>query len=105
MRSLIAPLLAGLLASCTAVSEPAPTPTTSQPITTAPRPSLCGLRDKVVQALGVKYQEKVQSVGITRRGNLIEVMVSPQGKTWTILVTDPTGITCLVVAGAEWVNR
>ena len=40
-------------------------------------------------------------MGLSTDGGLIEIYSSEKG-TWTILVTRPSGITCLVAAGDNW---
>lgn len=52
--------------------------------------------------LANKYQEPPIAVGVTNAGGLVEVLTSKYGRTWTILVTSPHGMTCLVAAGEGW---
>lgn len=62
----------------------------------------CGPRDSVLEAL-----ENIgeQPVGVGLAGNegkaVIELTVGPDGS-WSVLVSDTDGKTCLVLAGQEW---
>jgi len=62
----------------------------------------CNPRDDVLELLAKKYKEAPVAVGITNTGGLIEVLAEPNGNTWTIIVTTPKGISCLVAAGEGW---
>ncbi len=62
----------------------------------------CNTRDSVVSLLANKYQETPIAVGVTNVGGLVEVFSTKDGATWTITVTSPRGMTCLVTAGEGW---
>ena len=62
----------------------------------------CNTRDSVVSLLGNKYQEAPVAVGVTNTGGLVEVLSTEDGNTWTIIVTTPQGMSCLVAAGEGW---
>lgn len=62
----------------------------------------CNARDSVVQSLGNKYREVPVAAGITNGGKLIEVLSNDSGTTWTIIVTTPQGVSCLIAAGEGW---
>lgn len=66
------------------------------------QPSQCDARDKVLNVLSQKYSEKTESIGVTNRGGLVEVLTNSSEGTWTIIVTTPKGISCLVAAGDGW---
>ncbi len=63
--------------------------------------TVCGERAKFIEMLGMKYLEQPVSMGLTSTGAVIEVLTSPKGS-WSILLTDPTGSTCMVAAGDTW---
>ncbi|MEQ9347750.1 MAG: hypothetical protein RIG26_15020 [Thalassospira sp.] len=71
----------------------------SLPISASP---VCGDRAKVIASLAEKYSEQPVAVGVTSNGGVIEVLKAPDGETWTILFTYPTGPTCLVASGESW---
>jgi hypothetical protein len=72
-------------------------PTHAQAIMQVP----CGKRDDLIKLLGSKYQEKLANTGVTAVGQLVEVYVSEKG-TWTVLSSQPTGISCILAAGSAW---
>jgi hypothetical protein len=61
----------------------------------------CGLRTGVVAALEQRHQEAQTALGLTAKGNLMEVFASPSGS-WTIIQTSPHGVSCVVAAGTRW---
>lgn len=62
---------------------------------------MCGYRADLVKELSDKYQESGRAIGIAGQINLVEVFASKAG-TWTILLTTPQGITCVMAAGSSW---
>ena len=64
----------------------------------------CDERAKVLGMLAKKYQEIPVAAGVTNAGGLVEVLADHKGGTWTIIVTTPQGISCLVAAGEGWRN-
>lgn len=62
----------------------------------------CGPRDSVVKALTDKFHEAPTAIGISDNGSLVEVLASADGATWSILLTQPDGTSCLVAAGESW---
>ena len=64
----------------------------------------CGNRDLVVERLTTKYGESRQSIGMAPKGRVVEVFASQETGTWTITVTMPNGITCLVASGQSFEN-
>lgn len=63
---------------------------------------VCGDRSKVIDSLAAKCSEKPIAVGVTSNGGVIEVLRAPDGETWTILFTYPSGPSCLVASGEAW---
>ncbi len=59
----------------------------------------CGVRDAVVTRLAETYGETRQSMGLGANNQIIEVYASTETGTWTITVTMPNGMTCLVASG------
>ncbi len=41
-------------------------------------------------------------MGLANNGGVIEVLSSGSGNTWTIIITMPNGVTCLLAAGEGW---
>ena len=63
--------------------------------------TLCGERQSFLSHLGKNYHEATTAMGLTSSGKVIEVLTSDKG-TWTIIVTNPDGRSCLIAAGEEW---
>lgn len=63
----------------------------------------CAARDQVVERLERTYGESRRGVGLAgdSRG-VIEVYASDATGTWTITVTLPSGMACLVASGQNW---
>lgn len=65
-------------------------------------PQKCAPRDIVVNRLSGKYGETRQSIGLGANNAVVEVFASDKTGTWTITVTLPTGMTCLVASGQSY---
>lgn len=66
------------------------------------QPPQCNTRDYVLSLLAGKYKEAPVAVGVTNAGSLVEVLSTGTGSTWTIIVTTPQGMSCLIAAGEGW---
>ncbi len=64
---------------------------------------LCGPRPDVVANLERTYDEYPSSMGLASNGTVIEVFVSEKGS-FTVIMTRPDGMSCLMVAGENWEN-
>ena len=62
----------------------------------------CMPRETVASSLRHDYAEAPAAFGVTADGALLELWISKNGETWTILVTLPTGTVCLVADGNTW---
>ena len=63
---------------------------------------LCLPRASAVTELGSRYDEQVSGRGLVEGGRaMVEVFVSETGS-WTIVLTDTGGRSCLVASGGEW---
>jgi len=62
----------------------------------------CDERTKVLGHLANKYQEAPVAIGVTSSGGLVEVLSTGDGNTWTIIVSKPNGVSCLLAAGEGW---
>ncbi|GGE40336.1 hypothetical protein GCM10011360_29970 [Primorskyibacter flagellatus] len=59
----------------------------------------CAPRDVVLERLSAKFGETRQSIGLGPNNQMVEVFASRDTGTWTITVTRPSGLTCLVASG------
>jgi len=62
----------------------------------------CDERDAVLEFLQQKYKEQPVALGVTHNGGLVEVLTTGDDTTWSIIVTTPQGMSCLVAAGEGW---
>lgn len=62
----------------------------------------CNSRETVLQLLAQKYSEAPVAVGVANNGGLVEVLSTGDGQTWSIIITSPKGMSCLVAAGEGW---
>ncbi len=64
---------------------------------------LCKQRTEVLAQLSNTYKEAPVSMGLASNGTVLEVLTSSeQGKTWTILLTQPNGVSCVMATGRSW---
>ncbi len=66
------------------------------------QPSGCAQRDRIIDRLAERYGESRQSIGMGANNSVVEVFASLETGTWTITVTLPDGITCLVASGQSF---
>lgn len=67
-----------------------------------PQP-ICLPREKLVEVLEKLYGEVVVYIGILGKGEaLMEVWISEETKTWSIMFTPPRGSSCIIATGREW---
>jgi hypothetical protein len=64
--------------------------------------SACGLRAQVVERLASRYGETLRGIGLAADNRILEIFASPETGTWTIAVTSPSGITCLIATGQHY---
>jgi hypothetical protein len=63
---------------------------------------ICGERDVIIERLKPRYGEVQTGAGMTNTNGIVEVFASEETGTWTIIVTLPSGQSCLVAAGNHW---
>ncbi len=62
--------------------------------------SRCGPHDSMTATLAAQYKES-QAARATVADALVELFVSEAG-TWTMLVTNGSGVSCILAAGDGW---
>ena len=88
-------LAAGLLFGMVATAPPA-------------QANNCALRDKVVDRLQTKYSESLTAGGLQGSKNvqtMVEVWASEKTGTFTVILTNPQGISCVVATGTDFFKR
>ncbi|HET6519430.1 MAG TPA: hypothetical protein VFG47_06370 [Geminicoccaceae bacterium] len=64
----------------------------------------CDRHTDLVDRLAGQYKEAPAGFGIQLNGNLLQLYVSKETGTWTLLTTTPDGLSCIVGAGESWEN-
>ena len=64
-------------------------------------PSVCGPRAHLAETLLSRHAERPISMGLDAKGAVVEVFAGPAGN-WTILLTQPSGLSCLLASGQSW---
>lgn len=96
-KMLMASLVLGTLVSTTAFAGDRGTTLVQQP-TRMP----CHDAIEIAKVLSKKYGESPVAFGVQSNGNLLQVYASKDGRTWSVVVTSPSGTSCIVAAGENW---
>jgi len=64
--------------------------------------AVCDKRKDVMSHLARKYSELPVALGVANNGGLVELLTTEKGTTWTLIITLPNGLTCLLAAGESW---
>ena len=64
----------------------------------------CGQRSTIVGQLQAKYKETHRASGLETDTKMVEIWTSAGSGTWTILITQANGITCIAAAGRNWLD-
>ena len=59
----------------------------------------CAPRDTVTGTLAQKYGESRRGMGLAGQGAVMEVYAADATGTWTILMTLPNGMSCMIASG------
>lgn len=62
---------------------------------------MCGDRATILAQLKGAYDEKPAALGTTGDGAVVELTTSDSG-TWTLMLSLPSGRTCLIASGENW---
>ncbi|NBZ87650.1 hypothetical protein [Stagnihabitans tardus] len=65
-----------------------------------PRP--CAAHDTIARALMDQYGESAHAMGLAEDSTVMELYAAPTTGTWTLTVTMPNGVTCLVATGKNF---
>jgi len=62
----------------------------------------CDLREAILKKMLLGYKELPSARGIAANGSVIELLVSPDGETWTMMQSLPNGVSCMIATGESW---
>ena len=68
----------------------------------APAQPQCAPRDALLEQLESASGEVPAGSGVIHGGALLEIVMTPDGATWSMVLTSPGGISCLVATGEGW---
>lgn len=64
----------------------------------------CSGRADVIAQLRDEFKEEPAAIGMTGAGTVVELLTSETGS-WTLLLTFPSGQSCLIATGEGWESR
>lgn len=64
----------------------------------------CGERDRLITRLAESFGESRQAIGLGANNSVMEVFASTETGTWTITVTMPNGLMCIIATGENYEN-
>ena len=64
----------------------------------------CGPRNAIAKVLTARFAELPVSIGLAKSGAVMELFSSASGGTWTLLATNPQGVSCIVSHGETWMS-
>ena len=62
----------------------------------------CAAHDDVMNGLAVNFAETRQSIGMASDQTLMELYANTDAGSWTLIVTLPNGMSCLVASGTDY---
>jgi hypothetical protein len=62
---------------------------------------VCGLRADVVALLAEQFRERQVAAGLSESGSVVELFATRTGAKWTLLVTVPGNVSCLLASGTD----
>ena len=62
----------------------------------------CHEHKEVLGKFADTYKEAPVAGGLTQDGRLLQVLSSGDAGTWTIVLSKPDGLTCVIMAGEAW---
>lgn len=62
----------------------------------------CAPRDAVIGRLAERYGETRQSIGLGANNAVVEMFAARETGTWTIILTLPNGLSCLIASGQAY---
>ena len=66
--------------------------------------SACTTHAEVMKQLDSRFSETPVAMGLADNGGIVEVFSTKDGITWTMVLTTPNGMSCLIASGEAWEN-
>jgi hypothetical protein len=72
--------------------------------TLASADAICAKRDSMIERLKERFGETERGMGLSGSEAMVEVWSSKKTGTFTIVMTRPDGIACVLATGDSWVD-
>ncbi len=72
------------------------------PATALGQPPICAERERLLDHLVTKFSEAPTGRGLAANGMVFELIVDNHGGSWSVMVTDTTGLACVIWWGEAW---
>ena len=66
--------------------------------------SVCGEREGMIGFLAAEFGEHRRAGGLVPGNRMMELFVSEENGTWTLMISAPNGVACLVATGDYYVE-
>ena len=70
--------------------------------TTAHAQASCAPRDSLIERLASGYGEALAAGGLQSETRVIEIYAAPETGTWTVVMTQADGLSCIMASGTNW---
>ena len=64
--------------------------------------SICAERSIIIERLENRFHESYQGAGLQSTTSLIEIWSSGESGSWTILLSNADGTSCVIASGMNW---
>jgi hypothetical protein len=64
--------------------------------------SVCMTHAEVEKQLGTNFAESPIALGLASNGSVFEIFSKADGTSWTMVITQPNGVSCLLAEGEAW---
>lgn len=68
-------------------------------------PTFCAERAQIAERLETRFAEQLVGGGLQSQDGVVEIWTTATGATWTILMTRPDGVSCVMATGTDWFSR
>ncbi|MCH7870680.1 MAG: hypothetical protein IID33_03170 [Planctomycetes bacterium] len=68
----------------------------------AARQQPCGPHGQILRTLAERWGESPAGMGIVANGFVVEFVTNARSGSFTVVLTQPGGVTCVVMAGENW---
>ncbi len=64
--------------------------------------TLCGKHSDIIARLAARYAETPHFIAVTDGNWMAEILISKGGATWTLVITNAMGTSCITATGKNW---